>query len=93
MMQSVYIIGQNSEHTPKYEVSYEPHPEDEDIWTEVHKHLYSPSESLDEDRVKAVVEHSRANNLVANYFKTATFKKSTKDLRLESDMVGDVKSF
>ena len=48
---------------------------------------------MDEDRVKVVVEGSGANNLVANYFKTSTFIQSTEELRLETDMVGDVKSF
>ena len=31
--------------------------------------------------------------MVANFFKTATFKKSTEGLRLESDKVSDIKSF
>jgi hypothetical protein len=48
---------------------------------------------LYEEQISTIIEESSANNLVANFFKTATFKNSTEDLRLESDMVSDAKSF
>ena len=43
-MQKVHTIDQNSKIPPQYNVSYEPRRDDEDIWTELHEHLYSPSE-------------------------------------------------
>ena len=65
-MQNVHIIDKNSKNSPQYEVSYKPHPNDEDIWTKFQKHLSSPSETMDKEQVPTITKHSRSNNLVAN---------------------------
>jgi hypothetical protein len=43
--------------------------------------------------VKTIIKHSHTNNLVANFYKSATFKESIEDLWLESDRISDVKLF
>ena len=43
--------------------------------------------------MKTIIKHSHTNNLVANFYKSATFKESIEDLWLESDRISDVKLF
>ena len=39
-MTPVYIIGQNVEYPPTYEVSEVQHLEDDKVWTYLHNHIY-----------------------------------------------------
>ena len=78
----VYIIGQNAEYPPSYEVSEVQHPEDHEVWNFVHKDLFTPVEMSDQDKIKNLLKKSRVTNLHASFFNASTFKKSTVDLHL-----------
>ena len=92
-MNPVYIVGQNAEHPPSYEILDIQHPEDDQIWTLRHEDLWTPVVESNAAKVNELLENSRLDNLHSTYFSAATFRKSTTHLILDSDHVSDLKAF
>ena len=89
----VYIVGQNAEYPPSYEVSDVRHPGDDQVWTLCHKDLWTPVKELNQAKIDDLLETSRLANLHSTYFNAGTFRKSTLDLTLDSDHVSNVRAF
>ena len=90
-MTPVYIIGQNAEYPPSYEVLEVQHPEDHEVWNFIHKELFTPAEISDQDKIETLLKNSRLTNLHAFSFNASTFNKSTVNLCRESDHVRNAK--